>query len=65
MIMMKVKTPAWNTIFDNKGPKIQNMTCSIGVSRNMSSCNMIVKALLNMLELLTIVHTLSALITLI
>ena len=65
MIMMEVRTPAWNIIFENKGPKIQNMTCSIGFSQNMSSWNMIIKALLDMSKLLTIVHTLYALIILI
>lgn len=64
-IMMEVRTPAWNIIFENKGPKIQNMTCRIGVSKNMSSWNMIVKALLDMSKLLIIVHTLCALIILI
>ena len=36
MIMMEVRTPGWTIIFENKGPKLQNMTSSIGVSRNMS-----------------------------
>ena len=51
MIIMEVRTPAWTIIFENKGPKLQNMTSSIGVSRNMSLWNMIVKALLDMLKL--------------
>ena len=51
MIMMDVKTSAWTTVFQNKGPKIQNMTCCIGVSRNISSWNILVKALLDMLKL--------------
>ena len=48
--MMEVRTPGWTIIFENKGPKLQNMTSSIGVSRNMSLWNMIVKALLDMLK---------------
>ena len=50
-MMMVVRTPAWTTVFENKGPKIQIMACCIGVSRNMSSWNMLVKALLDMLKL--------------
>ena len=47
---MEVRTPAWTIIFENKGPKLQNMTSSIGVSRNMSLWNMIVKTLLDLLK---------------
>ena len=49
--MEEVRIPTWTTVFQNKGPKIQNTACGIGVSRNMSSWNILVKALLDMLKL--------------
>ena len=51
MIVMEERTPAWTTVFQSKGPKLQNMTCCTGVSRNMSSWNILVKALFDMLKL--------------
>ena len=35
--MMEIRTPAWTTVIQNKGQKVQNMTFCIGLSRNMSS----------------------------
>ena len=32
--MMEIRTPAWTTVIQNKGQKVQNMTFCIGLSRN-------------------------------